>query len=73
MISTMVANLELLINTIRPYSTYLQLAVSTVVDMIRVWKKLENLENRLLQHKIFFQPSLSVEGTADKPFFSPSR
>lgn len=48
MISTMVANLELLINTIRPYSTYLQLAVSTVVDMIRVWKKLENLENRLL-------------------------
>lgn len=70
MISTMVANLELSINTIRPVSTYLQLAVFTVVDMIRVWKKLENLRKLLFQHKIFFfQPSLPVDGTADNPLF----
>lgn len=70
MISTMVANLELSINTIRPDSTYLQLAVFTVVDMIRVWKKLENLRKLLFQHKIFFfQPSLPVDGTADNALF----
>lgn len=47
MISTMAANLELSINTIRPYSTYLQLAVFTVVDMMWLWKKLEKLRNLL--------------------------
>lgn len=62
MISTMVANLELSINTIRPDSTYLQLAVFTVVDMIRVWKKLENLRKLLFQHKIFFFPTLTACG-----------
>jgi len=34
MISTMVANLELSIKTIRPNSTSLQLAVLTLVDIV---------------------------------------